>query len=290
MDTASELIEQIDPSLFALLDVFDDALSEKNKKFRDGLFEYLKKNIPAELDKLRVPRKELEFISEVSLPIYSGESSEFQESMGELFFEYDKDHKDKNKEFLKVIDNWMYFEIDDNLPEVIDKYINRSLIEEGEIPLIIARNYNTPENLKDSISAYNLAVKKMANLFVEHGILSLVDVGTLKDKDIDNPQVDEFNELLLQSNTEKKDVLSEHLRKAYLNIKENSSVSSWFYRNDLSDVPMDSFFGKMHDINMSVRHYLPVLKEVFESFGFELKTENGGRVRAEMSSEKFYRV
>lgn len=290
MDTASEVIEQIDSSLFALLDVFDDALSEKNKEFRDGLFKYLEEKIPAELDKLRVPRKELEFISEVSLSIYSGESSEFQEFMGELFFEYDKDHKDKNKEFLKVIDYWMYSDIDHKLSEVIDKYIKRSLIEEGEIPLIIARNYNTPENLKDSISAYNLAVKKMANLFVEHDILSLVDVGTLKDKDSENKKVDEFNNLLLKSNIEKKDVLSEHLRKAYLNIKENSSVSSWFYRNDLSDVPMDSFFGKMHDINMSVRHYLPVLKEVFESLGFELKTDKDRGVIAEMSSEEFYRV
>lgn len=55
-------------------------------------------------------------------------------------------------------------------------------------------------------------------------------------------------------------------------------------------VPMDSFFGKMYNINMSVRHYLPALKDVFKSLGFELKTEKGGRVSAEMSSKEFYRV
>ena len=305
-DIMAEMVEilqvpQVDAKLPDLLNLAFYNLSAENIYLKEELHDTLKDHVYARLNKYQRGFKADRFsqmLNKISFDLFSMSENSLAISYGNVFHEFRKDYLERNNHISELQNSPVFMDVRSTFSGVKGAYNQlRDRLESKKSACAINLDL---KYISDMSTAYNDAVKKMANIFVGCGILSLEDVsdpkygGDSRDFQVLNSYIKQLNEFLADS----EGMDNEKLRDGFCEI--DSSFDSGVFDNILNHIEFkytghktldwpgiydggyrsekssdDSLFGLIYNLNFSSDYSILFWEDIFKGLGFEIQKADG---------------
>ncbi len=305
-DIMAEMVEilqvpQVDAKLPDLLNLAFYNLSAENIYLKEELHDTLKDHVYARLNKYQRGFKADRFsqmLNKISFDLFSMSENSLAISYGNVFHEFRKDYLERNNHISELQNSPVFMDVRSTFSGVKGAYNQlRDRLESKKSACAINLDL---KYISDMSTAYNDAVKKMANIFVGCGILSLEDVsdpkygGDSRDFQVLNSYIKQLNEFLAGS----EGMDNEKLRDGFCEI--DSSFDSGVFGNILNHIEFkytghktldwpgiydggyrsekssdDSLFGLIYNLNFSSDYSILFWEDIFKGLGFEIQKADG---------------
>jgi len=305
-DIMAEMVEilqvpQLDAKLPGFLNLAFYNLSAENTYLKEELHDALKDHVYARLYKYQKDYKAKRFsvmLNNLSFDLFSMSENSLAFSYADVFHKFRKDYLEENKHLLELQSSPVFMDVRSTFSGVKGAYNqlrNRLASENGACAI-------NPDirDISDMSAVYNDAVKKMANLFVECGIVSLEDVSDPKCGNVPesfqvlSTYIKQLNDFLDGSEDMDNEMLRDCLREI------DSSFDSDVFDNVLNHIEFkytghktidwpgiydceyrsgkssdDSLFGLIYNLNFSSDYSVQFWEDIFEDLGFEIQKAKG---------------
>lgn len=294
-------VSQIDAKLPGFLNLASYALSAEDIYLRNGLYHVLKDHIYIGLRGYQKDDREkrfMELVDNISFDLFSESENSLATSFADVFHKFKKGYSEQNKHLSELQNNYIFLDLYSTFSDIKTAYneFSECLSNEKDVSEI---RFNIGK-ISAASTAYNDAVKKMANIFVECGIVSLEDVSDPISDDTPeyfqalNQYLEDLNGFLAGSEGLNDEKLKNNLReidtgfdsKVFDNVLEymrcmytGHKILDWsgIYNHDyrLGKSSDDSLFGLIYHLIYPSKYSILFWEDIFEGLGFEIQKSEG---------------
>ncbi len=294
-------VPQIDVKLPDFLNLAFYNLSAEDIYLREGLHDALKDHVYARLNKYQRDFKADRFskmLSNISFDLFSMSENSLARTYADVFLKFRKDYLGQNQYLSELQNNSIFLDVYSKFIEIKTAYdrFSECLANEKDVSAIKP----DIEKISKASVAYNDAVKEMANIFVEQGIVPLEDVsdpesgGTPEYLHVLNRPIQQLNDFLTgpeglddekmieglreingSFDGEIFDNVLGHIRYMYTGDK-NMGWSDLFCNDHHSEKSSKgSLFGLLHHLNFPSEYPIQFWEGIFDGLGFEIQKSEG---------------